>query len=75
MTHIFVDGCDLEKNIERIVVHAEVDFSEKYYDTPNAQLKLQDLQEELSAVLQKYFTSIEANILSNTEYKTAINSR
>lgn len=68
MPHIIVDGCDMTRNIERIYLHAEVDFSEKYFHTPAANLKMQELMEKLEKVIAEYFNSVESDIYNNYEY-------
>jgi|CXWL01.1.fsa_nt_gi hypothetical protein len=54
MPHIELYGCDMSKNIHLINVSIEIDFSEKYIETPKAAAKLLEIKSDFEAVLKKY---------------------
>lgn len=70
MPHIVIDGYTVPRIIEHIYLHADVTFSYQVFKTPLANIKLQELQEKLEAVVKDYFESYESDTYSNHEWNS-----
>lgn len=70
MPHILVQATDTELGIKSVFIHAEVVFSVDLHKSSKSINKLNELENELNAVLQKYFepAAIDSEILTNHEY-------
>lgn len=56
MPHIIINACDWGRNIRKIDIHAEITFSEVYYnDVARSTQKLKELQADLEKLIEKYF--------------------
>lgn len=66
MPHIYASATDMDKSIQYINIHAEIQFKKEYFDSPKAQLKLQEIESDINTMLSKYFDDLnESEILSN----------
>lgn len=70
MPHILIDARDLEKNMEILNVHVHVQFSDAYYKTEKAEIKLMELNQKLEQLVDEYFPdkNYTSDILSNHEW-------
>lgn len=72
MPHITIHGCDMDKCIQHITIHADVQFKPEYFRSSKSHIKMKELQSKLEQVLSEYFDELESDILSNHEWNTRI---
>jgi hypothetical protein len=76
MPHIIIGAYHKDKCLQKLFIHAEVDFKKEYFTTPKAQKKLKELQEKLEKVVEEYFEGgYESETYSNYEIKYSISYR
>lgn len=68
MPHLFVNGTDMNKQIQYINIHADINFARETFGTPKQNVKMEELREKLGAVLSEYFDYVESDIVTNHEY-------
>ena len=68
MPHITVSGCNMNMQIQYINIHAEVNFARETFNSPKAEIKLDEIKDKIEALLSEYFESIESDTMSNHEY-------
>jgi len=70
MPHIYVNGCNMDLQIQYVNIHADVSFKKEVYNTPRAHLKLKELQDKIENLLAEYFdgANISSDIVSNHEH-------
>lgn len=69
MPHIFVDATDTDKNMQSIVLHAEVTLKQSYLHSKKGYVKLEELKDKMIDLIKVYFDEYEDEIMSNKEYK------
>lgn len=72
MPHITVTGCNMNLQIKQIDIHAKIDFAKETFITPKADLKLNEFQQKLEALVGEYFdiADISSDKYSNHEYNS-----
>lgn len=77
MPHVFANGCDMDRQIQYINIHAEVQMKQElYHDVRKRNIKLEELQEKLEQVLKEYFDDVGDNEpMTNHEYNCAMSSQ
>jgi hypothetical protein len=55
MPHIRVDGCNMNRQIKQINIHAEMVFAKETWQTPRAELKMEELKQKLEDLICEYF--------------------
>ena len=70
MPHILVSGTDMNKQIEYINIHAEINFKPETFHSLKMQIKMDELKEKLEAVVEEYFDIIESEDYTNHEYNS-----
>lgn len=73
MPHITVIGCNRERQMTRVSIHADIDFAkETYNDYRRRKYKMDELTDKLERLLKEYFDSVESETITNHEYNTKI---
>jgi hypothetical protein len=75
MPHIILIGCDMDRQMQQVVIDVRVDFThEAYLNYPKRKLRMDELEEKLGAVLKEYFDDYSAEQYLNHEYNTRMNN-
>ena len=69
MPHIFVEATDTDRNIQTIVLHADVTLKQPYLYSKKGYAKLEELKDKMIDLIKVYFDEYEDEIMSNKEYK------
>lgn len=69
MPHIFVDATDTDKNMQSIVLHAEVTLKQSYLHSKKGYAKLEELKDKMIELAKVYFDDCEDDIISDKEFK------
>lgn len=73
MPHIRVDGCNTEKQIAQINIHAEVIFSRlACVDRVKCHYRMEEIKERIEKMLEEYFdgNEISSDTFTNHEWNT-----
>lgn len=73
MPHLFVNGTDMDKQIQYIHIHADINFKRETFGTVRQRVKMEELREKLEALLSEYFDYVESDITTNHEYNLKMN--
>jgi len=74
MPHILIHGCDMNRGIQILNIHADVTLKQDFFVSPLGRKKLEELKKELEFVVERYFDIIESEDFSNYEYNTRMNT-
>jgi len=73
MPHLFVNGTDMNKQIQYVHIHAEINFARETFGTVKQNAKMEELREKLENVLTEYFDYVESDVATNHEYNLKMN--
>ena len=74
MPHISLQGCNTERGITLIDIHANVQFRESNPYSDNVQeWKLSEIREDLENLVKIYFSNIESSAISDKEWNEKMN--
>jgi len=74
MPHITVNGIDTRKQIQSIIVHAEVTFAIETFNSPKASLRLKEIKEKIEKLVEEYFDVVESDTYTNHQWNTRMDN-
>ena len=75
MPHIILQAFESQRNIRRMDIRVDIEFSREYFQCGKGQEKLKEIQQELQNVMEIYFDTYVSNRwLHNYNYNRGLES-